>query len=83
MFFFNSRRDTPTIKKPFRELPDERIMTNPNTVFEIDWIHRDGTRIYATIKIDHSYNRIEDLGLVFDSFCEDLPSLLIHQDTSR
>ena len=63
-------------------MPDVR-MTNPNTVFEIDWVHRDGTRIYATIKIDHCYNRIEDLGLVFDSFCEDLPSLLTQQDTSR
>ncbi len=63
-------------------LPDER-MTNPNTVFEIDWFHRDGTRINATIKIDHCYNRIEDLGLVFDSFCEDLPLLLTQQDTSQ
>ena len=56
-------------------------MSNPDTVFEMDWCHRDGTRIYATIKIDHCYNRNEDLELVFASFCEDLPSLLTQQDT--
>ena len=56
-------------------------MSNPDTVFEMDWRHRDGTRIYATIKIDHCYNRNEDLELVFASFCESLPSLLTQQDT--
>ena len=57
-------------------------MTSPVTVLEIDWFHRDGTRIYATIKIDHTYNRTEDLVPVFDSFCDGLPLLLIQEDTS-
>jgi hypothetical protein len=56
-------------------------MTNPIKVLEIDWIHRDGTRIYATITIDHCCNNDTDLELAFDSFCEDLPSLLTQQET--
>lgn len=58
----------------------DSTMTGLPTVFEIDWIHCDGTRIYATIKIDHYYNRKEEVELVFDSFCEALGSLLIQQD---
>ncbi len=55
-------------------------MATPPTVLDIDWFNHDGTRIYATIKIDHTYNTKEDLVPVFDSFCEGLPLLLIQQD---
>ena len=57
-------------------------MSTADTVLDIDWFHRDGTRIHATIKIEHTYNRKEDLLPVFDSFCEDLASLLIQQEES-
>ena len=58
-------------------------MSTADTVLDIDWFHRDGTRIHATIKIGHTYNRKEDILPVLDSFCEDLlASLLIQQEES-
>ncbi len=58
-------------------------MATPPTVLDIDWSDfRNGTRIYATIKIEHTFNTTEDLVPVFDDFCEGLPLLLIQQDTS-
>ena len=57
-------------------------MSDPVTVLEVDWCHCDGTRVYATIKIEHCYNRNEDLAPTFGSFCESLATLLVPQDTS-
>ena len=58
------------------------MMSDPGTVLEVDWCHCDGTRIHATIKIEHCYNRNEDLAPTFGSFCESLATLLVPQDTS-
>lgn len=54
-------------------------MAEPVSVLELDWKHRDGTKIYASVKIDHCYNQNKDLAPIVDSFCEDL-ALLLYQD---
>jgi hypothetical protein len=58
-------------------------MSDPDTVLEVDWCHCDGTKIHATIKIQHSYNRKEDLVLTFNCFCKSLSTLLVPQASSR
>jgi hypothetical protein len=50
------------------------------TVMEVDWCHCDGTKIHATIKIQHCYNLNKDLAPTFDSFCVSLRTLLVPQD---
>ena len=54
-------------------------MAEPVSVLELDWKHRDGTKIYASVKIDHCYNQNKDLAPIVDSFCEDL-ALVLYQD---
>jgi hypothetical protein len=56
------------------------IMSDPPTVMEVDWCHCDGTKIHATIKIQHCYNLKQDLAPTFDSFCVSLRTLLVPQD---
>ena len=55
-------------------------MTKPDTVLDIDWMHRDGTQIHGTVEMRHCYNKDEDLAPTFYSFCERLPSVLIQHD---
>ncbi len=58
-------------------------MSDPDTVLEVDWCHCDGTKIHATIKIQHSYNLNKDLVPTFNCFCKSLSTLLVPQASSR
>jgi hypothetical protein len=61
--------------------PEEMVEAAVTQPHSMDWIHQNGTRIHATILITPGNNTCpDDVELAFDSFCEDIQTLLVRQD---